>query len=131
MKTALAALLLFSTLLAQDGPPKPELYLYYQTNFLVDKSVDAAQELWSRAAKAGYTKVVVADSKMGKLGDMDKRYFQNLERAKKIAADLKMEIIPAVFHIGYSNTMLWHDPNLAEGLPVKDALFVVKGGEAD
>ena len=137
MKSTLAAVLLLSTLLGpagaepQDGAPKPDLYLYYQTNFLVDKNVDAAQEIWSRAAKAGYTKIVVADSKMGKLGDMDKRYFQNLDRAKKIAADLKMEIIPAVFHIGYSNTMLWHDPNLAEGLPVKDALFVVKGGEAD
>jgi hypothetical protein len=62
---------------------------------------------------------------------MDKRYFQNLDRAKKIAADLKLELVPAVFHIGYSNTMLWHDPNLAEGLPVKDALFEVKGGLAD
>src|SRR5262249_25002073 len=34
------------------------------------------------------------------------------------------------FSIGYSNDMLWHDPNLAEGLPVKNALFIVKHGEA-
>jgi hypothetical protein len=99
----------------QDGPPRPDLYLYYQTNLLVDKNLEVAEKLWTRAAKAGYTKVVVADSKMAKLGDMDKRYFQNLEKAKKLAADLKMELFPCVFHIGYSNTMLWHDPNLAEG----------------
>ncbi len=58
MKSTLAAVLLLSTLLGpagaepQDGAPKPDLYLYYQTNFLVDKNVDAAQEIWSRAAKA-------------------------------------------------------------------------------
>ena len=32
--------------------------------------------------------------------------------------------------MGYSNDMLWHDPNLAEGLPVRDSLFVVNKGEA-
>jgi hypothetical protein len=47
-----------------------------------------------------------------------------------MAADLKLEIIPALFSIGYSGNMLWHDPNLAEALPVKDALFVVKDGVA-
>ena len=51
-------------------------------------------------------------------------------RVKKVAADLKMEIIPAVFPIGYSNDLLSNDPNLAEGLPVKDTPFVVKGDEA-
>src|SRR5437016_5030621 len=133
-------LLLVALLLSTDpriGRPqessqdKPELWLYHATNFLVDKNVDAAEELWTRAAKAGYTKVLLADSKLAKLADMDKRYFKNLDRAKKIAADLKIEIVPAVFHIGYSNSMLWHDPNLAEGLPVKDALFEVKGGVAN
>src|ERR1043165_1389887 len=110
MKAALAAVLLLPSFLGpdpQDGPPKPDLYLYYQTNFLVDKNVDVAQEIWSRAAKAGYTKVVVADSKMSKLGDMDKRYFKTLDRARKIADDLKMELIPCVFGVGYSNGMLW------------------------
>jgi hypothetical protein len=115
----------------QGTPEKPELYLYHQINFYVDKNLEVAEKLWSRAAKAGYTKVIVADSKLAKLADMDKRYFQNLDHAKKIAADLKLELIPTLFHIGYSNTMLWHDPNLAEGLPVKDALFEVKGGLAD
>ncbi len=118
-------------LLLQSGPEKPDLWLYYPTNFLVDANVDKAREIWTRASKAGYTKILLADSKMGKLGDMDKRYFNNLEKAKKLAAELNLELVPCMFHIGYSNTMLWHDPNLVEGIPVKDALFVVKNGEAD
>ena len=122
--------LILVALLLQAAPEKPDLWLYYPTNFLVDKNVDAAEQMWRRAAKAGYTKILLADSKLAKLGDMDKRYFTNLAKAKKIAADLNLEIVPCVFHVGYSNSMLWHDPNLAEGLPVKDALFEVKGGEA-
>ncbi|HYA36330.1 MAG TPA: hypothetical protein VEF03_11965, partial [Candidatus Binataceae bacterium] len=38
-----------------------------------------------------------------------------------------IRIIPSVFRIGYSNGMLVHDPNLAEGVPVRDAPFVVRG----
>jgi hypothetical protein len=61
---------------------------------------------------------------------MSKPYMSNIDRVKQIAKDLKLEIVPALFNIGYSNNLLWHDPNLAEGLPVKDALFVVSGGAA-
>jgi len=81
----------------------------------------------------GYTKILLTDSKFAKLGDlggMEKQYFGNVEKAKKLAGELKLELVPAMFDIGYSNNMLWHDPNLAEGLPVKDSLFVVKNGEA-
>ncbi len=61
---------------------------------------------------------------------MPKEYFDHVERLKKIAAELKIEIAPGVFPIGWSNALLGNDPNLAEGLPVRDALFVVKGGDA-
>lgn len=132
MKTLLLVLFLLAAASPQSAAPEPpDLWLYYSTNFLVDKNVEEAEKLWTRAARAGYTKILLADSKLAKLGDMDKRYFTNLDRAKMIAADLKLELVPAVFHVGYSNSMLWHDPNLAEGLPVKDALFEVKGGEAN
>src|SRR5207247_10387647 len=110
-----------------------DLCLYCPTNLQVDANVPKLQQLWTRDAKAGYTKILMADSKMAKLGDlggMEKTYAANAERVKKIAAELNLEIVPALFHIGYSNSMLWHDPNLAEGLPVRDALFVVKDGEA-
>jgi hypothetical protein len=49
---------------------------------------------------------------------------------KELAAELGLTVVPTLFPVGYSNSLLWHDPNLAEGLPVKDALFVVQGGQA-
>src|SRR6202030_707987 len=64
------------------------------------------------------------------LGGIPPRYSANLARVQKAAEAAKIEIIPTVFPIGYSAGLLAHDPNLAEGVPVKDAPFVVKGREA-
>ena len=107
-----------------------EKWIYCPTNLLVDKNVSELETLWRRAAAAGYTHVLLADSKFNRLGEMDARYFRNVERVKKIAAELKMEIVPALFPIGYSNDMLGRDPNLVEGPPVKDVPLVVQGGVA-
>jgi hypothetical protein len=123
----IAALL---ALLAQDKLDLPERWLYCQTNLQTDANVEALDVLWRRAAKAGYTGVLLADSKLAKLADVPGNYVKNVQKVKALAAELKIKVIPAVFHVGYSNAMLWHDPNLAEGLPVKDALFVVKDGQA-
>ena len=107
-----------------------EQWLYCAQNLWVDKNIDELETLFQRAAKAGYTHVLLSDSKFAKLGDMDARYFRNVERVKKIAAAARLEIVPAVFPVGYSNDILWHDPNLIEALPVRDAPFVVRNGEA-
>ena len=110
-----------------------ERWFYAPTNLLVDKNVDTLEVLMRRAAKTQYTGLLLTDTKLGKLGDlgdMTARYLKNVERVKSLAGELKLEIIPSIFPLGYSESILWHDPNLAEALPVKDALFVVKGGEA-
>src|SRR5262249_27234391 len=57
-------------------------------------------------------------------------YFQNVARVREAAAKHRIEVIPTVFPIGYSSGLLAHDPNLAEGVPVKDAPFVVQGRAA-
>lgn len=110
-----------------------ELWFYYATNLQKDDSLARLEPIWRRAAAAGYTHVLLTDSKfarLNELGGMEKQYFSNVERVKKLAAELKLQIVPSVFSIGWSNDMLWHNPNLAEGLPVRDALFIVKGGQA-
>lgn len=121
-------MMLALALLLQADPA--ERWLYHSVNLQVDENVAKVDVLWRRAAKAGYTHVLLADSKMAKLADVPGRYAKNVEKLKALAAELKLQVVPAVFHMGYSNAMLWHDPNLAEGLPVKDALFVVKNGVA-
>ena len=105
-------------------------WIYCSQNLWVDKNMDQLEALFQRAAKAGYTHVLLADSKFSKLGEMDARYFKNVERVKKAAADARLELVPALFSIGYSNDLLWHDPNLIEAMPVQDAPFVVHNGVA-
>jgi hypothetical protein len=114
---------------AGESPVRP-LWLYVSQNLWVDANLEALEKLFARAGRAGYTHVLLADSKFGKLGDMDAHYFRNIERVKRAAAANGLEIVPALFGVGYSNDLLWHDPNLIEGLPVTNALFVVQGGVA-
>ena len=124
-------LLALSVFAAQPGRGADlERWLYCSQNLWVDENIDYLDGLLRRAAKAGYTHVLLSDSKFAKLGDMDARYFRNIDRVKRLAAELHLEIVPALFSIGYSNDLLWHDPNLIEALPVRDALFVVRDGVA-
>ncbi|MEA3209935.1 MAG: hypothetical protein QOE70_2992 [Chthoniobacter sp.] len=107
-----------------------EKWFYQATNLLVDKNVDQLETLWRRAAAAGYTHVLLADSKFCRLQEMGPRYFKNVDRVKKLAAELKLEIVPAIFSIGYSNDLLSQDVNLIEGQPVMNLPLVVQGGVA-
>jgi len=109
---------------------RPALWLYCPTNLLPRENIDKLAQLWRRAAAAGYDHVLLADSKFSRLNEMPREYFQNCERVKRLARELKIEIVPAEFPVGYSNDLLSNDPNLAEGLPVKDTLFVVHNGQA-
>src|SRR5688572_27218434 len=65
--------------------PDLQKWLYCSQNLWVDKNIDELESLFRRASKAGYTHVLIADSKFSKLGDMDDRYFRNIERVKKLA----------------------------------------------
>jgi hypothetical protein len=131
MRLVFLFLLLVSTPLLAAEPR--QLWLYYPTNLQSDDNIPKLEQVWRRAAAAGYTHVLLADSKFARLGHlqgMEKRYFGNIEKVKKLAKELNLEVVPALFQIGYSNSMLWHDPNLAEGLPVRAAPFVVRDGLA-
>jgi hypothetical protein len=57
-------------------------------------------------------------------------YFDRLARVKSACERNKLELIPAVFSVGYGGGLLAHDRNLAEGLPVEDAPFLVGLGKA-
>src|SRR5215470_15993467 len=111
--------------------PPTRRWLYLQQNLQVAENLPKIEAILRRAAKAGYNGVVLADYKLNILDRVPAHYFRNAERVKKAARAAGIEIIPAVFPVGYSSGILAHDPNLAEGLPVKEAPFVVKGKTAE
>src|SRR5580765_3837490 len=103
--------------LSADGELK-DRWVYIATNLQVDAQTDDLEKIMRRAAAAGYNGVQLNDSKFAKLDDlggMEKTYFKNVERVKALAKELNLDLCPGLFSVGYSNDVLWHNPNLAEG----------------
>lgn len=107
-----------------------ERWVYVPANFQVDQRVEEVIDLMRRARPLGYTHFLIADSKFARVPELIPRYFANVEKVRAAAAETGIELVPALFGVGYSNDLLSNDPNLAEGLPVKDALLVARGGAA-
>lgn len=106
-------------------------WVYVSQNLQVEDNVVRVEALMKRAKAAGYNGIVLADYKLNILRQVPAHYFVNLARVKATADAMGMAIFPCVASIGYSNGLLANDPNLAEGLPVRDAPFVVGNGVAD
>src|SRR4051812_18520374 len=112
------------------APRYDQRWVWVMANLLVDKEADRVVALIERAGRDGYNGLVISDYKLNFLDRMPKHYFEHVARVKAAAERAKVELIPAVFPIGYSNGLLSNDTNLAEGIPVENAPFVVRGREA-
>ncbi len=114
----------------KDAARYDRRWVWVMSNLLVEKEADRVVALIERAGRAGYNGVVISDYKLNFLGRMPKHYFDHVGRVQAAAGRSGVEIIPAVFPIGYSNGLLSNDTNLAEGMPVVGSPYVAKGGEA-
>jgi hypothetical protein len=117
------------TVAADTKQHKFRLWFYLPTNLLVDENVERGIELLRRAEKSGYNGVLLADSKFCRWDMLPERYVQNVRRFRDECRKHHLECFAAVCPVGYSNNLLSRNPNLAEGLPVVDAPFVVKNGK--
>lgn len=127
MRLFLFLMLVMPTLLRAEVN---QFWIYKSANLQVDASAEEVLALISRGSKLGYTHLLLADSKFSRLESVTDGYFVNARRIREAAAQANMIIVPAVCPIGYSNAMLMHDPNLAEGLQVKNVPMIVEKGEA-
>jgi hypothetical protein len=119
-----------STSNGSSDPPLQYRWIYVRANLQVQQNLKDAQALAARAKAAGYNGIVLDDYKLQVLDRVPSRYFVNLAALKHSASELGLKIFPVVCPIGYSNGLLSHDPNLAEGVPVREAPFIVKNREA-
>ncbi|HZZ72930.1 MAG TPA: hypothetical protein VFE24_11815 [Pirellulales bacterium] len=107
-----------------------ERWVYLQQNLQVNENMPKVESILRRAAKAGYNGVVLADYKLNVLDRVTPDYFRNAEKFKALCKELSLEIIPTVMPFGYSDGLLAHDPNLAEGLPCRAVPFRAHEGVA-
>jgi hypothetical protein len=106
-------------------------WLYLQTNLLPDNTFSNAIALLERAAGEGYTGVLLTDSKFMRWDDLPDAYLTHCQSFRDTCRRLKLELVAGIMPIGYSNSLLSRNPNLAEGLPVRDAPFVVRNGRLE
>ncbi len=104
-------------------------WLYLQANLLPDDRVKETLALLERVAGEGYTGVVLTDYKFMRWDDVPERYVRNCQAVREACRRLHLTLVAGVMPIGYSNSLLSRDPNLAEGLPVREAPFTVTGGQ--
>jgi hypothetical protein len=120
-------------LTAQTRTPAPRYYpnrwVFVFLSLQTDADVEQIREI-ARTASAHDLNGMVLTGGLSMLDRQDAAYFRRLDQVRQIASDNSLEIIPTLFSAGYGGAVLGRNPNLAEGLPVKDALFVVSGGQA-
>jgi hypothetical protein len=110
-----------------DAPEFPVRWFYYTTNFQVGNNVINAMKIWKQASDLKLNGANLNDTKFSILTDRPQRYYDSLMSFKNFAEKVNIKIIPGVFPIGYSNSMLYWDPNLASGLPVRTQKFYIEG----
>jgi hypothetical protein len=133
MSHAFFACLMALALLATESPgtpaaPLPHRWLYLQTGLLPEAHMTDTMALLERIAAEGYTGVVFNDFKFMRWDSIPDIYRKHWQELHDTCQRLKLELVAAVMPMGYSNSLLSRDPNLAEGLPVRGASFIVRNG---
>jgi hypothetical protein len=103
-----------------------QFWVYKAANLLVDANAAEVVALIERCKACGVTHLLLTDSKFTRLSEMPERYFKNASAVREAAKAAGISIIPTVCPVGYSNDILNKDPNLIEGMPVKNMPLVVK-----
>jgi len=104
--------------------PQDRFVWIFGWNLLKDSDWNQVLHLLDRASAAGYNGVVLSAG-LDRLSLQPKRFLDRLEAFQKRCDADGLELIPSLFSIGYAGSLLAHNPNLAEGLPVRDLLFRV------
>lgn len=113
-----------------DAPDFPERWVYYPTNFLVAANIDKLKANWTKWRKFKLSSPYVTDYKFDFITEQPKRYNDSVTSVVKFSRDLDFEPVVGFFSFGYSNGMMYFNPNYAAGLPVRNQLFEIQGGKA-
>lgn len=107
----------------------PHRWVYISRRLTTDQQVEEIRQIARTASENGLNGVLFAAG-LDSIDLQPPGYLERLQKVKEIFREYRLEMIPNIFSAGYGGGILAHDRNLAEGLPVKDALYIVKSGEA-
>jgi len=109
------------------GKDYPYRWVYVSRSLHSDSDVVDIKDIVKTASEHGLNGMVLAAG-LDNLDLQPPEYFKRLEEVKQICTQHNIEIIPTGFSVGYGGSVLSHDKNLAAGIAVEDALFVVETG---
>lgn len=124
---ALLGALLLASALPAGATLYPNRWVRIATSLREDHEVERIQELAGRAARHGLTGIVLSAG-LDQLDLKPPDFLDRLRRVRQAAEAQGLELIPSFLSAGYGGSVLAHNRNLAAGLPVRDALFVVQDG---
>ena len=100
-----------------------------RSSLRTDKEVAAIERIVQTGSEHGLNGMVLSAG-LDRLDQQPPEYLERLAKVKEFCQAHGVEIIPNIFSAGYGGSVLAYNRNLAAGIPVKDAPFLVKDGEA-
>ena len=125
----LAAAFLSGSMQTAEKPIYPNRWVRIQTSLRSDDELAQVVDLVQRAARSGLNGIALSAG-LDSLDLKTEDYFRRLARLREVCQANQVDIVPSFWSSGYGGGILAHNKNLAAGIPVKDALFVVRDGEA-
>ncbi len=113
-----------------EAPELPHRWLFVMRSMAQPESLQRTIELLPRAKAAGYNAIVLSDHRLWTEREASPGHADALRKLQAEAKTHGLDLIPCVMPIGYSGRIIGADPNLAEGLPVKEAVYTVRSGVA-
>ncbi|MHC4508976.1 MAG: hypothetical protein ACYTAO_08455 [Planctomycetota bacterium] len=119
----------FGPELTAEGSPAlrayPHRWVYVSRSLRRDSDVAEIKGIVKTASESGLNGMVFAAG-LDRLDRQSPDYLKRLEQVRQICKQHHFEIIPIIFSVGYGGSVLAEDKNLAAGMPVEDALFIVQ-----
>ncbi|MBI5308036.1 MAG: carboxypeptidase regulatory-like domain-containing protein [Planctomycetes bacterium] len=113
-----------------EGGEYPYRLFYVSSKLDNDGEVGKVCSVVRSAAGAGFNGMVFSSPGLERLGVEFSGYAKRLKEVASVCKENNIEIIPMVFSLNSDDSTVFHDKNLVEGLPVKDAPFIVWNGDA-
>jgi len=107
----------------------PCRWVFVSNSLRADRDVNEVERIVQTASKHGLNGMVLTAG-LDNLDRQPPEYLGRLAKVKATCDKLGVEIIPCIFSVGYGGALFAYNRNLAAGIPVNDAPFVVKDSEA-
>ena len=115
---------------AAGGRILPYRWVFISKGMASDGELASTLELVRGAAAHGYSGILFDPNFTG-IPQWERAKLDRVVKVKQECDRLKLDVVAMIMSAGYGNGVYSANRNLAEGLPVRDVLFEVKGGVAN